>query len=80
MKFLQWGHTSVSRRFLDAAIRFLTETSSSGNLNSLAVVRAPRGSCETGGLSAAGAPMACCCSGAALLFSERSLNAALAFR
>ena len=39
MKFLQWGHTTVSRRFLDAAIRFLTETSSSGNLTSLAAVR-----------------------------------------
>ena len=43
MKFLQWGHTPVSRRFLDAAIRFLTETSSSGNLTSLAAVRMRRG-------------------------------------
>ena len=38
IKFLQWGHTSVSKRFLDAAIRFLLDTPSQ-NLNSLAAVR-----------------------------------------
>ena len=53
LKFLQWGHPTVSRRFLDAAIRFLTEASSSGNLTALAAVRAPHAACETGCCSAA---------------------------
>ena len=47
IKFLQWGHSSVSKRFLDAAIRFLLDTPSQ-NLNALAAVRVPCASCAKG--------------------------------